>query len=210
MKPLLPIALAVLAACGGLENAPLRTGTVRGQLTGADGRAVVGVLGNEALRTAPGPDGRFVLEGVPTGEVELLVVVNALQAQRLKVTVDSATILDVGTVQARESGAIELYAVAPGGQLLTGGTVSLVGTPFSSPIRGPENEGEMVVPAGCYQGRVAVPGLGSALSSVCVEEGRRVERRISLAPPDGSVGREGCAVTGCSAGLTCSADRSCR
>jgi hypothetical protein len=210
MKPLLTIALAALTACGGLENAPLRTGTVHGQLMGIDAEARVGVLGHEELTATPGPDGRFVLEGVPTGQVELLVVINALQAQRLSVNVEGASILDVGTVAARPAGRIEIAVLSLGGHRLTGGTVSVVGTPFTSPIRPPENEASLVVPAGCYEIRVAVPGLGTALTSGCVEESFQLEKRVVLESPDGSFGREGCSVTGCRAGLSCGADRSCR
>jgi hypothetical protein len=88
--------------------------------------------------------------------------------------------------------------------------VSLRGTPLRFSIRAPENEAEFRAPSGCYDFVVSVPGLGSETVNGCAEGAGAFSRRVMMAVPDGSPGREGCAVTGCEGLLTCQADRGCR
>ena len=210
MKRLAAIVLGALTACGSLDNEPLRVGVIRGQLAGTDASALVAVVGRDDLVTAPDLEGRFELTHVPLGSVDLLVVINARESRRLTVEVGAATIVELGPVAPAPSARFEVYVTAPGGQVVTGGTVSLVGTPLSGSIRAPENEVEFRVPAGCYEALVSVPGLGTAPVSGCVDGGALLERRLTLEAPDGTPGREGCVVTGCRGFLTCQADRSCR
>lgn len=211
MKRLGLIALTALAGCGGFENEPFKTGVLRGQLQGTDASALVGVVGHENLSARPDAAGRFELAGVPLGQVDLLVIINATQSKRLTVEVGGASIVELGVVEPRPSVKFEVHVKAPGDQWLGGGRVSLVGTPLSEPIRidGDESEAEFYLPAGCYEARVTVPGLGEVTRSECVENSSS-SIRVSMPVPDGSAGREGCSVTGCPSSLTCQSDRSCR
>lgn len=210
MKRLAAIVLGALSACGSLDNEPLRVGVIRGQLANTDASALVAVIGRDDLVTAPDAAGRFELQGVPLGSVDLLVVINAQQSRRLTVAVGAASIVELGPVDPAPSALVEVSVAAPGGQLVTGGTVSLVGTPLTRPIEAPEDEAEFMVPVGCYQALVSVPGLGTGTVAGCLDGGGRLRRHVTLEAPDGSPGREGCAVTGCRGVLTCQADRSCR
>ena len=210
MKRSLAIALCALSACGGLENEPFKTGTIRGQLVAADANAVVAVVGQPALVTHPDSAGRFTLEAVPLGTVDLLIVVNAALSHRQPVVVGGASVVELGALEGRRSGKLELYVQSVGRHVLTGGTVSLVGLPLTSPIVAPENEAEFTVPAGCYEARVVVPGLPETTVSGCVGEAGLFEQHLDLEPPDGTPGSEGCSITGCEDGLVCQADFSCR
>jgi len=213
MTRLLPTVLLMAclgAGCGSLDNEPLRTGTIRGQLANTDTSALVSVIGHEALVTAPDAEGRFVLDGVPLGPVELLVVINLRQSRRLSVEVGAASIVELGPVEPAISGDFEIYVKAPGGQRVTGGSAVLVGTPLVSSVRPPEDEAEFHLPAGCYEAVVTVPGLGGGTVNGCLEAGGLFEHILQLEVPDGSAGREGCVVTGCQGLLTCQPDRSCR
>lgn len=197
------------AGCGSLENEPLLTGVIRGQVLGADQDALVMVLGHEELTRIPDAEGRFELVGVPVGSAELLVLINFFQSRRLTVEVGAASIVELGEVAPTLSGEFEVYLKAPGGQRVTGGRMILLGTPLSSSVRPPEDEAEVDVPAGCYDAEVRVPGLGVEVVSGCVPEGGVFKRILTFPVPDGSPGREGCPVTGCQGLLTCQADLSC-
>jgi hypothetical protein len=202
--------LALLSACGSLDNEPFKTGTLRGQMTGHDGSALVAVIGRDDLVTTPDADGRWQLVGVPLGRQDLLIIVAARQAQRVSVEVSGASTVDVGVAQPKPTVNFELYVRAPGGQRVAG-TVSLLGTPLTQTIRGIENEVHFYVPAGCYQARAVVVGLGEKVTEQCLAEGAVViERTVTMDVPDGSAGREGCVVAGCAGALSCEPDLSCR
>ena len=71
------LVLGVLA-CGELENAPFRIGTVHGRLTESDPSvALVSLMGNPELRSGVAADGSFTLEHVPAGQAELFIVASA-------------------------------------------------------------------------------------------------------------------------------------
>lgn len=211
MKRLALITLVGLTACGGLENEPFKTGVVRGQLTGTDDKALVSVVGRDDLATRPDATGAFELAGVPLGQAELLIIVNATHSRRLTVEVGGAAIVQLGVVEPRPSMKVEVHVVSPGLHWLGNGTVTMVGLPVSAPIEveGLESEAEFRLPAGCYEARAAVPGLGEATKSFCVTESVPASTRVTMPEPDGSPGREGCSVTGCPLLLTCQANRSC-
>ena len=210
MKRLAALSLTALTACGSLDNEPLRTGAIRGHLANTDASALVAVVGRDDLVTRPDAEGRFELWGVPLGNVDLLVVINLRESRRLTVAVSAASIVELGSVAPAASAHFELYVSSPGRQRVTGGTLVFQGTPLGGTIRAPEDEVELQVPGGCLEALVTVPGLGSQVVSSCVEAGGSFVRRITMAEPDGSPGREGCSVSGCQGLLTCQADRSCR
>jgi hypothetical protein len=212
MKRLMLIALTALAGCGGFENEPFKTGVLRGQLVGTDATALVSVVGHENLSARPDAAGRFELANVPLGQVDLLVIVNALQSKRFSVEVGGASIVELGVVEPRPSVKFEVHVKAPGHQWLGGGRVSLLGTPLSEPLEldFDEAEAEFYVPPGCYDAQVTVPGLGDVTRSGCVAEGESFDTTVRMPEPDGSPGREGCEVTGCPLLLTCQSDRTCR
>lgn len=203
------LAALLLAGCGGLENVPLTLGTIRGALMGADEKASVSVLGSPELAAKPAlTTGEFEIANVPQGDVELLAIVNANSALRMAVTVRGGSIADLGQLQARPSGELEVEARAPSGQSLARGTAAIVGTALSRPLN-LVGEAEFRLAAGCYVARVEVPGLGSAEKELCVQESVHSEAEILLPNPDGTPGREGCSVSGCLPGLTCRTDGRC-
>lgn len=210
MKRLLAIALIALTGCGSLDNEPLLVGVIRGQLANSDDTALVAVVGRDDLVTRPDAEGRFELTSVPLGQVDLLVVINALESRRFTVQVGAASLVELGAIAPAPSAHFEIYVRAPGGQRVNGGTVALVGTPLTTRIRGSESEAEFDLPAGCYEALVTVAGLGTGNVSGCVEEAGRFEQTFTFPPPDGSPGREGCPVSGCQGVLVCQADLSCR
>ena len=167
-------------------------------------------MGREELVTRPDSEGRFELGGVPLGSVDLLLVINVRESRRLTVEVGAASIVELGPVTPAPTAHFEVYVDAPGGQRVTGGEVTVVGTPLRFSIRAPENEVEFRIPPGCYEALATVPGLGRESVSFCLEAGGAFSRRVTFPLPDGSPGREGCSVTGCEGLLTCQADRSCR
>ena len=210
MRTLSLVLVVSLAACGSLDNDPLRTGIIRGQLEGSDLSSLIAVVSHEELVTHPDADGRFELTGVPLGNVELLVLINAQQSRRLSVEVGAASVIDLGPIAPAPSQEFEIYVNAPSGQRVTGGTVALVGTPLVKRIEAPEDEAEFSVPPGCYQAFVSVPGLGNITVDGCMEPGISFRKTITFDSPDGTPGREGCSVTGCTLALVCQADGSCR
>ena len=122
-------AAGALGACGSIDNAPLRVGTVRGRLTQVDpSLALVAVVGAPDISTPVGPNGRFELAGVPVGEAELFVLASAESALRLPVHVDGARAVEVGDVAPRPGGFLRLEVTAPGQQ-----AVSAAGSPRPSP-----------------------------------------------------------------------------
>ncbi|MFZ5442903.1 MAG: hypothetical protein ACOZQL_23055 [Myxococcota bacterium] len=211
MKRLTVIALLGLTACGGFENEPFKTGVVRGQVTGADERALVSVIGREDLTTKPDAAGAFELAGVPLGQAELLIIANATSSRRLTVEVGGASVVELGVVDAPPSVKLEVH-VEGGYHDLSHGTVRLVGTPLTRRIEveGFESEAEFFVPAGCYEARASVPGLGQASNTLCFTDTLTHSLRVTFPTPDGSEGREGCSVTGCLFPFTCQSDRTCR
>ena len=196
--------------CGSLENAPLRSGVIQGQLRNADASALVAVVGREDLRTTPDAEGRFELRAVPTGTVDLVIIINALESTRVSVQLEAASIADLGVVTPLSSALFEFYVLPPGGQLIVGGRIGVSGLPLSAPTSSPENEAHLRLPPGCYLFLVSAAGLGEVSVSVCGVGGGSLERRVTLPAPDGTSGHEGCTLTGCVGLLRCQADRSCQ
>jgi hypothetical protein len=201
--------LTVGTGCGGeLLNQPLTLGVVRGTLVGAAAGASVSVVGHPELATQPGPDGRFELQGVPQGSVELLALISRYRNERIDAVVRGAEVVEVGRRSGRPTATLEIALRAPGGQRLARGTVSLDGTPLAFDL-GQAGEWKFRVPAGCYTVTAAVPGLGTQVAEVCVREGSEREVGLRFGTPDGGLGFEGCSVTGCDDGRSCRPGGSC-
>ncbi|MEW5739996.1 MAG: hypothetical protein AB1938_13775 [Myxococcota bacterium] len=203
-----------LAACGGLENAPLTVGVVQGTMSGATADSLVSVVGLPQLSAKPDAAGAFRIADVPVGEVELLLLVNQSSAERRRVTVTGGGVADVGVVTGQPATKLEVELRPPDNLSARLGTVTLVGTaaretPEERP--GEPYEVHFFLPPGCYQVRGEVPGLLPVEEEVCLAVGDPEEdRHLDFKSPDGSAGQEGCALSGCVPGGVCQADGRCR
>jgi Cys-rich repeat protein len=203
------VALALVAgACGGFDNTPFRTGTVRGRLTEANPAvALVSLVGNPGVRGAVAEDGSFVLEHVPAGPVELFIVASADKAVRLPVVVPGGGSAHVRDVVPREAGFLEVRVKAPARQRVGEGQLSVVGTPFQR-LR-LEEDGSLLVgplPEGCYGLETSVPGFPLKKSEACV--GEREHAAVDVQLPE-SADDSVCTVTGCERGSHCAPDGRC-
>lgn len=201
----------VASACGGFDNTPFRTGTVRGHLTEADTSvALVSLVGNPDVRGPVAEDGTFVLEQVPAGPVELFIVASADKAVRLQVVVPGGGSARLHDVVPRAAGFLELRVKAPERQRVGGGQVSVTGTPFQR-LR-LEEDGSLRVgplPEGCYTLEASVVGFPVKKAEACVRESESKEVKIQLPRPDDDFVNRGCAITGCEHGSHCASDGRC-
>ncbi|WP_052518251.1 hypothetical protein [Archangium violaceum] len=211
------MALAVVvSACGGFDNTPFRTGTVRGQLTEADPAvALVSLVGRPEVRSTVATDGTFVLERVPAGPGELFIVASASKAVRLPVVVPGGGSARLEEVVPRAAGFLELRVHAPGRQPLVEGWVSVTGMPFQrQPLA---EDGTLRVgplPEGCYTLEASATGFPVRTTETCVKESESKEVRIQLPNSDGSGDDEdilnrGCATSGCEHGALCASNGRC-
>jgi hypothetical protein len=196
-----------LSACGGFDNTPLRLGVVRGVVSNPTIDTVVMVEQLPALSTRPSPDGSFELTGVPQGEVTLLVLASASNAERLTVNVRGGEVAELGSVGQTPGARLEIEVRVPSFQSRAKTTVQVNGVTLQRALSR-DGEVSVALPSGCYPVIVSLPGLGSVEKQVCVEAPTRREEHFDLLVPDGSPGREGCSVTGCDL-FTCRSDGSC-
>ncbi|RKG86535.1 carboxypeptidase regulatory-like domain-containing protein, partial [Corallococcus sp. CA053C] len=180
-----------LAACGGFENTPLQTGTVRGRILGAEADvARVSVLGRSELRASVDKDGRFELGDVPATALELFVVASRTHATRTSVVAQGARITDVGDIQAGPGAFITVRASDETGAVPSDVEVEVDGTGFDS-VKVNTQSGEVRVgplPAGCYTLEVKARDLEDVEQEVCVREGEELVRAITLPSDDGGGG----------------------
>ncbi|HEY0096356.1 MAG TPA: carboxypeptidase regulatory-like domain-containing protein, partial [Archangium sp.] len=183
---MMALAFALVAgACGGFDNAPFRTGTVRGHLREADPAvAMVSLVGNPELRGPVAQDGTFVLENVPAGPVELFIVASADKAVRLPVVVPGGGSALLEDVVPRSGGFLELRVRGPARQRVEDGQVSVTGTPFQQ-LRLPEGGGLRVgpLPEGCYTLETSATGFPVKTTEACVKESESKEVKIQLPGP---------------------------
>lgn len=208
---LMALPLAV-AACGGFDNTPFLTGTVRGRLTESDpALAVVSRVGNPELRASVATDGSFVLENVPAGTGELFIVASADKAARLPVVVPGGGSTRVDDVVPRAGAFLKLKVKASSRQKVNNGKASVRGTPFQDLQL--DTEGALLLgplPAGCYSLDVSAPGFQGKPTDVCVTESENedVEVKVDPSEQDDSATQD-CSVTGCETGSTCLPDGRC-
>jgi len=214
MRSTLHIALATLlalgaGACGNLRNEPFRVGTVRGQLTEYDPAvALVSLVGQPGLRSNVDAEGRFALEKVPAGPVELFIVATSDKAARVGVTVQGGQSVEVKNVATRAAGFFDLRVKAPPGELITGAQVSVVGTPFQRLQL--DTSGHLRVgplPDACYGVTVSAIGFPLLQAEACVGPGEKKEIKLTLEADENN--NRGCAVTGCADGLVCAHNNKC-
>ena len=97
----LPLALAVLFAAGPLAAGPAfgQAGSIQGTVVAEDGGtplpAALVVLDGTALSAATGPDGTFVIDGVPSGTYQLTVTREAFATLTSPVTVGAGQLVRV-------------------------------------------------------------------------------------------------------------------
>ncbi|PTL82605.1 carboxypeptidase regulatory-like domain-containing protein [Vitiosangium sp. GDMCC 1.1324] len=198
-------------ACGGFDNTPFRTGTVRGHITEADPAvALVSLVGNPDIRGTVNADGSFLVERVPAGPGELFIVASANKALRLPVVVPGGGSARLEDVKPRAAGFLELKVRAPGHQRVGNGQVSVTGTPFQG-LQLEENGKRQVgpLPEGCYTLETSVPGFPVKTTDACVGEDEHKEVKIDLPEPDEDFASRGCSVNGCESGSHCAADGRC-
>ena len=203
-------AAGALGACGSIDNAPLRVGTVRGRLTQVDpSLALVAVVGAPDISTPVGPNGRFELAGVPVGEAELFVLASAESALRLPVHVDGARAVEVGDVAPRPGGFLRLEVTAPGQQAVSAASVTVDGTPLRKVKI--DKSGLVKVgplPEGCYAVEVTAAGFPPRAQQSCVGAGEQKPVKVDLQDDPGYAQR-GCQFSGCVEGAVCGPDGSC-
>jgi hypothetical protein len=201
----------VMSACGGFDNTPFRTGTIRGRLTEADPSvALVSLVGNPGIRDTVAADGSFVLEDVPAGPVELFIVASADKAVRLPVQVPGGGSARLEDVVPHEASFLALRVKAPTHQRVSGGQVSVTGTPFQD-LRLDEDGCLRLgpLPDGCYALEFSVPGYPVKRADACVNQSGLKELKVQLPEPDDDIVNPGCAVTGCERGSHCVPDGRC-
>ncbi|WP_223759222.1 carboxypeptidase regulatory-like domain-containing protein [Myxococcus sp. RHSTA-1-4] len=185
------LGLAV-AGCGGFENGPLGSGTVRGRIVDAEPDvAMVSVLGRPELRAGVSQDGRFELAGVPATSVELFVVASRTRAVRSAVVAQGARIVDVGDIQAPPGAFITVRVSDGQGGVPSRAEVEVDGTVLDE-IEVDATSGEVRVgplPSGCYELKVDADEVDEVKEDVCLREGEELVRSVILVP-DGDGGED--------------------
>lgn len=204
--------VAAALACGGFDNDPFRTSTVIGRVTGNldTSRAQVFVLGSPELQTTFASDGSFELNDVPVGTRELILFGGSGGARREQVEALGGALVDLGTLELQTSGAVSVEVKAGYGLRVTGGTATLLGTPFVNVPLDAQNRASFGhLPPGAYAVRVDLPGLGThERTGVQVTSGFAAHVEFEFEHGDPSV--FDCNVTGgCLEGLLCQTDGLC-
>lgn len=176
-----------LGACGSLDNAPFRSGTVYGRLTEFDPAvALISLVGAPSLRGTLEADGRFTLEDVPAGPAELFIVASEQKAARVALTVQGGQSVEVADVAPQPASTLFLKVQARGNLRVAQAVASVEGTPFESLLL--DNEGVRrlgPLPDGCYEVRVSAPGFADAAGQGCVGHGEQTVLRLELTPAEG-------------------------
>jgi|GEM_PF-1103243 len=215
MRSLFQFAAAALLmsatlACGNLENAPFRVGTVHGQLTESDAAvALVSLVDQPGLSSHVDEDGRFTLEDVPAGPGELFIVATSEKAARVQVEVLGGQSIHVRPVAPTPAGFLDMRVKATNGFRLSAAEVSVEGTPFQRLLL--DAQGRLRVgplPDGCYTVTVSATGFPSTRAQACASPGEKKELQVDL-EVDEALLELGCQELGCEEGLVCAPNKKC-
>ena len=201
------LGLLGLGACGSLDNDPFRAGTVRGRLTDFDPAvALVSVVGLPGVRSGVDAQGRFMLEDVPAGPVELFIVATADTAARVPLTVQGGQSVDVPDVKPRTAGTFLVKLHTRSSRKVLDAKALVEGTPVEASQlddRAPYRVGPL--PEGCYGVSILAPGFLSTSVQDCVGSGKQTALNVELVPESDS-SEERCAFAGCEDGRHSSRD----
>lgn len=179
MRTWVAAATVVLTACGGLDNRPLRTGTVIGQLQACEAPdSVVGVVGDPSLNVTAGADCAFRLDGIEPGPVELFVAASAKKVMLVGLEARAATLTDLGVLDPRPGAFIRLSAHAAGNPE---GELTAPDLPLRATAIGKSGMARLgPLPKGCFRFEVALSGLGKKALSQCFSEGEEAAVDVSF------------------------------
>jgi hypothetical protein len=208
LRPKLVIAVA-LVGCGGLDNRPLRSGAVQGQVMNCEPSvAVVGIVGSSSS-TAVDSACHFRIDDVPVGQAQLFVVATPGTALSQTITVEAASVLDLGELHAPHAATLHVKVQAPARQVVSG-ELLVPGVPLAAqPIDMGGNVSAGPFPDGCWSVTVDAAGLGQLEQMACFTGGADMSLDVTMPKPDGTKGKEGCSVSGCQAQSVCMPDGSC-
>ncbi len=214
------VVLLLLSGCGGFDTHPLTHAILRGTLVGAGPSSMATIFGHpelvdvptpselSALSAQPNTNWAFELTDVPSGSIELLLIISPERADRLKMDIEGGEAEELTPQVGQRISTLQADFDAPSHQLIRRGTVTVVGTPIKRSVE--VSELLLDVPAGCYDVQATVPGLGTkTVTGNCVTAGVLMRVPIHFDEPDGSPGREGCAVTGCEHDYECKSNGRC-
>ncbi len=203
------LALLAVASCGGLDNDPLTTGVVRGQLSEVDSSALVAPVAAPAAelltrRATLSADGSFELSALPAGSYTLFIVATADKVLEVQVAVRAGSISELGLLTPVPGAFIDARLSQP--SLAASALVTVQGTPYvdqkfalASALLtiGP-------LPQGSFEFVAQASGTEQRWNSQ-LAEGERQTVTVSFAPTTGCVA----AGRTCPSGLVCANDGSC-
>ncbi len=157
--------------CGGFENGPLQTGSLRGTVANVNGTDPAWIWVDGVTSPVPlNVDGSFALEDLPVGEVKLMVIANANEAISLQTVVQPATETSVPVTPAL--GGWFIVDLRDSGDPIPGANASVIGAPAFLQNVGPGSEGGArlgPLPFGCYTIHVKSSESAPILVEACVD-----------------------------------------
>lgn len=204
-----------LAACGGLLNPDLATGTISGHLSNATASAYLYPLGRPDLVVSPAPDGSYTIEKVPVETTSLVVVdgpAGSWQASLVPVMVQSAgktTVPDVDAAAMLPAGSVGAIARLGGGCDSTSTRFTVVGTNQIDVAPAVAGGAALLepLPAGTFLLEARSPGFQTGSAAVTVFAGATVAYDVAEGVELDDT-TPGCTAEGasCRTGLFCNGD----
>jgi hypothetical protein len=202
------LAIFAIAGCGGFENDPLTTGVVRGRLKDFDSSALVAAAPEgESLfhRATLHADGSFELQGLRPGDYSLFVVAKADKVLKVRATVRSGSVADLGSLEPRPGAFIDARLSQP--SLAATALVTVLETPYADQ-KFALSSGRVAIgplPEGRYE-LVARANDTETHWASYVAEGARTSETVEFGSPP-----NGCLAAGasCPPGLVCGSDGNC-
>ncbi len=179
MRALTASAVALLCACGGLDNRPLTTGSVVGHADGCDSEGVVGIVGDSSVRVAPDGACTFRIDGLEPGPRQLYVAPTGKKVALVAVSVEATKLADVGEVTAKPGAFARVQVTAPGSSDFEGEVIAPE-LPISTTALGRSGMARVgPFPSGCYRLEVTLKGFGKKSAMSCLGEGE--EKSVDVA-----------------------------